>query len=182
MPRPKNKDELIKAMNAEFSKLCKILDETPRELLQGDFKGALPNNSRDKNARDVLIHLYEWQLMLHNFITHNLEFKNGKFSPKAEISPFLPAPYNWRTYPQLNLELWQKHQNTSFESAFNSLKQSHESVFTLTQKLSDNELFDKKRFAFTGTTNLGSYVISSTCSHYVWAIKQLKSALKASKA
>lgn len=180
MPRPKNKDELIKAMNAEFTKLCEILDDTPSEILHGDFKGALPNNARDKNARDVLIHLYEWQVMLEKFIANNLEFKGDKFTPKAKISPFLPAPYNWRTYPKLNLELWQKHQNTSFESALNALKQSHESILALTQKFSDNELFDKKHFAFTGTTNLGSYVISSTSSHYVWAIKQLKSGLKGS--
>ena len=178
MPRPKNKNELLVVMNAEFSKLCKILDETPRELLHGDFKSPLPNNSRDKNARDVLIHLYEWQIMLQNFIANNLEFKGGKISQKAHITPFLPSPYNWHTYPKLNLDLWQKHQNTSFESALDSLKNSYESIFTITQKFSNNELFDKKHFAFTGATNLGSYVISSTCSHYVWAIKQLKSGLK----
>lgn len=179
MPRPRSKDELINAINAEFGKLCKILNETPKEILQKDFTSPLPNNSRDKNARDVLIHLYEWQVMLQNFITNNLTFKDGKFTPKAENSAFLPPPYNWRTYPKLNVELWQKHQNTSFESALNSLKASHQSVLNLTQKLNDNELFDKKHFAFTGTTNLGSYVISASCSHYVWAIKQLKSGLKA---
>lgn len=67
MPRPRNKDELIKAINAEFGKLCKILGETPKDILQKDFKRPLPNNSRDKNARDVLIHLYEWQVMLPKF-------------------------------------------------------------------------------------------------------------------
>lgn len=179
MPRPRNKDELINAINAEFAKLCKILNETPKAILQKNFQSPLPNNSRDKNARDVLIHLYEWQVMLQNFITNNLTLKDGKFTPKAEISPFLPQPYNWRTYPQLNVELWQKHQNTSFESAFSLLKASHQSVLEMTQQFSDEELFDKKHFAFTGTTNLGSYVISASCSHYVWAIKQLKSGFKA---
>ena len=178
MPRPRSKGELIKAINAEFSKLCKILDETPKDILQKDFKHPLPSNSRDKNARDVLIHLYEWQVMLQNFINNNLDFKDGKFTPKAEISPFLPPPYNWRTYPKLNVELWQKHQSTSFESALDLLKASHQSVLALTQRFSDDELFDKKHFAFIGTTNLGSYVISASCSHYVWAIKQLKSGLK----
>ncbi|MGX2971984.1 ClbS/DfsB family four-helix bundle protein [Helicobacter sp. T3_23-1059] len=47
-----------------------------------------------------------------------------------------------------------------------------------TLDFSDNELFDKGYFAFTGNNTLGSYVISSTSSHYAWAIKQLKSGLK----
>ena len=62
------------------------------------------------------------------------------------------------------------------------LKVSFEEILKLVEKLSNTELFEKKHFAFTGTTNLGSYVISSTSSHYVWAIKQLKSAFKENKA
>ena len=178
MPRPRSKDELIKAINAEFGKLCKIIDKTPNEMLQKDFKSPLPSNSRDKNVRDVLIHLYEWQVMLQNFISNNLDFKHGKFTPKATISPFLPPPYNWRTYPKLNVEIWQKHQSTSFENALTLLKTSHQSILNITQKFSNDELFNKNHFAFTGTTNLGSYVVSASCSHYVWAIKQLKSGLK----
>lgn len=178
MPRPRNKNELLHSINAEFSKLYKILDETPKDILNKDFQNPLPNNSRDKNARDILIHLYEWHIMLQNFITNNLAFNNGKFTPKAQISPFLPSPYNWRTYPKLNIELWQKHQSTSFEDALDLFKTSHQSVLTLTQKFSNDELFSNKHFAFTGAINLGSYVVSSTCSHYVWAIKQLKSGLK----
>ena len=177
MPRPRSKDELIDAINAEFGKLCAILDKAG-EALQKDFKRPIPRNSRDKNARDVLIHLYEWQVMLQNFITNNLTFKHGKFTPKATISPFLPPPFNWRTYPPLNVEIWQKHQSTSFESALTALKASHKSVLSLTQKFSNDELFNKNHFAFTGATHLGSYVIGASCSHYAWATKQLKSGLK----
>ena len=177
MPRPRNKNELIKAMNDEFIKLCKLLENTPNEILKSDFEAPLPTNTRDKNARDVLIHLYEWQQMLQNFIKNNLTFNDSKFITKNEISPFLPSPYNWKTYPKLNVELWQKHQKTSFETALNLLKESHQSIFNVVQNLSDEELFEKRYFNFTGSTNLGSYIISSTSSHYIWAIKQLKSGL-----
>lgn len=121
------------------------------------------------------------RLCSQNFISNNLDFKDGKFTPKAKTSPFLPPPYNWRTYPKLNVEIWQKHQSTSFESALDLLKASHQGVLALTQRFSDDELFDKKHFAFIGTTNLGSYVISASCSHCVWAIKQLKSGLNIAK-
>lgn len=178
MPRPQNKNELIKAMNDEFTKLCKLLENTSNDILKSDFKAPLPTHTRDKNARDVLIHLYEWQKMLQNFIANNLTFNGTKFIAKNEISPFLPSPYNWKTYPKLNVELWKKHQKTSFETALNLLKESHQSIFNIVQNFNDKELFEKKYFHFTGTTNLGSYIISSTSSHYVWAMKQLKSGLK----
>lgn len=39
---------------------------------------------------------------------------------------------------------------------------------------SDEELFTKKYFRWTGTTDLGSYFVSTLSSHYEWALKKLK--------
>ena len=181
MPRPRTKDELLQAMSDEFTKLLCLVERTPSEILERDFAKPLPNNSRDKNARDVLIHLYEWHKMLEHFIANNLEASEAGFSVKSEIVPFLPSPYNWRTYPTLNTQIWQKHQDTSLQSALESLKLSHSTIINLTREFSEGELFDKGHFAFTGENSLGSYVISSTSSHYAWAIKQLKAGLKMAK-
>lgn len=178
MPRPTNKSDLLKAANDEFAKLCKILENTPKELLNSDFKTALPKNTRDKNARDVLVHLFEWQKMLENFILNNLDLSGIKITQKASVTPFLPSPYNFKTYPKLNIELHKKHQNTSFETAFNELKTSHERILALLTKISEDDLFTKARFKFTLSSSLASYAISSTSSHYVWAIKQLKAGFK----
>ncbi|MGX2971985.1 ClbS/DfsB family four-helix bundle protein [Helicobacter sp. T3_23-1059] len=116
-------------MSDEFAKLLSIIERTPSEILERDFLNTLPNNCRDKNARDVLIHLYEWHKMLERFIGNNLEaskagFKD-RFSAKSEIMPFLPPPYNWRTYPALNMKIWQSHQSTRLKSALKKLKQGH---------------------------------------------------------
>ncbi len=59
------------------------------------------------------------------------------------------------------------------------LADSHEKVMALAEKFSDDELFAKKHFDWTGTSNLGSYFISTTSSHYDWAIKKLKAHRKA---
>ncbi len=48
----------------------------------------------------------------------------------------------------------------------------------LIEKHSDVELFEKKRYKWTGTTSLGAYLISSTSSHYDWAIKLIKRSMK----
>ena len=126
-------------------------------------------NERDKNVRDVLVHLYEWHCLLLNWIQTNT---NGK------PAPFLPAPYNWKTYPQMNVAFWEKHQNTSYTDAEAMLKKTHKEVMALIELFSNEDLFSKGAFDWTGTTTLGSYCVSATSSHYDWAIKDIKKALK----
>ena len=48
----------------------------------------------------------------------------------------------------------------------------------LIEVFSDEELFTKRFFSWTGTTTLGSYCVSATSSHYDWAIKKLKQVKK----
>jgi hypothetical protein len=43
----------------------------------------------------------------------------------------------------------------------------------------DEELFTKKRYAWTGSTSLGAYLVSATSSHYDWATKKLRKAKRA---
>ena len=54
------------------------------------------------------------------------------------------------------------------------LDESHAKVFALIDRFTDEELFTKKHFAWTGTNDLGSYFVSTTASHYDWAIKKIK--------
>jgi hypothetical protein len=61
------------------------------------------------------------------------------------------------------------------------LKQSHAKVIALIEQFSNEELFEKKHFPWTGTTNLGSYCISAASSHYDWAMKNIKAQIKALK-
>jgi hypothetical protein len=47
--------------------------------------------------------------------------------------------------------------------------------------LSDEELFEKKHFSWTGTTSVGAYCISAGPSHYDWAMKKIKQYNKTKK-
>ncbi|MBQ7619018.1 MAG: ClbS/DfsB family four-helix bundle protein, partial [Treponema sp.] len=69
---------------------------------------------------------------------------------------------------------WKRHQKTSLETAKELLAQSHAAVMKLIKKYSDQELFTKEYFLWTGNAALGSFFISNTSSHYDWAIKKLK--------
>ena len=165
MPRPTSKSDLIQAANDQFAKLWTLIGEMSDEEKSADI---VPNE-RDKNVRDVLAHLYEWHCLLLNWIRSNT---NGN------PVPFLPAPYNWKTYPQMNVVFWEKHQNTSYTDAETMLKKTHKEVMAIIETFSNEALFSKGTFDWTGTTTLGSYCVSATSSHYDWAFKDIKKALK----
>ncbi|WP_413283737.1 ClbS/DfsB family four-helix bundle protein [Vibrio sp. MA40-2] len=48
---------------------------------------------------------------------------------------------------------------------------SHQTAVELVGSFSNEELFTKQYFDWTGTTSLGSYCISALPSHYDWALK-----------
>ena len=58
------------------------------------------------------------------------------------------------------------------------LKKTHQAVMALIETFPNEELFAKGIFDWTGTTTLGSYCVSATSSHYDWAFKDIKKALK----
>ena len=171
MPRPKTKSELLKAASENYDKLNKMIDEMSEAELNTPFdfsddeKKTEAHWSRDKNLRDVLVHLYEWQKLLLKWLPANLSGENV---------PFLPSPYNWKTYGDMNVEIWKSHQSTPLEEAKKMLADTHSQVMKLVEDFNDEELFQKKYYNWTGTSNLGSYFISVTSSHYDWAMKKLK--------
>lgn len=171
MPRARSKDELTTFAKENFKKLMDLADSmTEKELnTPFDFSGLAKTEAhwnRDKNLRDVFVHLYEWHQLMLAFVKNN---EKGKL-PIA----FLPAQYNWKTYGDMNVEIWSKHQETSLKDAKAMLKKSHDAVMKLADKFSNEELFTKRHFKWTGTTDLGSYFVSTTSSHYDWAIKKIK--------
>jgi len=165
MPRATTKAELVTAADIQYVKLWKLIDSMTEEEQTAVFLF----EDRDKNLRDILVHLYEWHQLLLNWVESN---RNG------EAKPFLPEPYNWKTYPQMNVGFWEKHQITDYEDSKEKFRVSHRKAMDLIERFSDAELFTKKYFPWTGTTNLGSYCISATASHYDWAMKKIKRHIK----
>lgn len=181
MARPTSKEALLTAASTQYEKLQSLIASmsgTERSAPL-DYDPASPKKEahwdRDKNLRDILVHLYEWHQLLLRWVSAN---QSGE-ALGGETVPFLPSPYTWKSYGQLNVEFWEKHQRTSEEDARAMLDVSHREVLTLIDSFTNEELFEKKHFPWTGTTNLGSYCISATSSHYDWAMKKLRAHLKA---
>ena len=171
MSRPTTKLDLIMAAEENYKKLNSLISNLTEDELSTPFDFTKDDKKkeahwrRDKNLRDVLIHLYEWHQLILNWVNAN---QNG------ELKPFIPSPYNWKTYGEMNMEFWEKHQKTSLLESKEMLNKSHEAVMSLVASLTNEELFSKHVFKWVGGSTLGSYFVSATSSHYDWAMKKLK--------
>jgi len=165
MPRPTNKTELLAAADTQWQKLWALIDGMSDDMQTAVFAF----EDRDKNLRDILVHLYEWHRLLLRWVPANLV---------GEARPFLPSPYNWKTYGEMNVGFWEKHRATPYAQSRDMLRQSHSEVMALIEGFTDEELFTKKHYSWTGASSLGSYCVSVTSSHYDWAMKKLKNHIK----
>ncbi len=181
MSRPQSKPDLLTAAAQNYEALNAFIEsmtdkelETPFDFTKMKAKSEA-HWARDKNLRDVLIHLYEWHRLLIDWVKANQ--KDGEqeaHSGEKQVIPFLPAPYNWRTFGAMNVEFWKKHQCTSLEEAGKMLEESHREVMSLAENFTNEELFNRGAFPWVGNNALGSYFVSNTSSHYDWALKKLK--------
>lgn len=170
MGRPTTKADLLEAAAANYEKMNTLISAMTEKELETpfDFTGMKMKEAhwkRDKNLRDILIHLYEWHQLLLQWVQAN---KNGV------SRPFIPEPYNWKTYGNMNVAFWEKHQGTTLEEAEKMLAKSHKEVISLAETFSNEELFSKGVYKWVGGSTLGSYFVSNTASHYDWAMKKLK--------
>lgn len=171
MSRPTNKQDLLLAAEQGYAKLQKTIAGMSAAQLATpfDFSGQPSKKEahwqRDKDLRDVLIHLYEWHQLLLHWVKTNLA---------GGSAPFLPPPYNWKTYGVMNVSFWEKHRDTPLEEAKQLLQGSHQAVLQLLEGFSNEQLFTKDVFPWVGGSVLGSYFIANTSSHYDWAIKKLR--------
>jgi hypothetical protein len=164
MPRPTNKKDLLELSEINFNKLLKFIDELPDEIKNKTYTHN-ELNDRDKTISDVICHLHEWHLMMKNW------YKIGMSGKK----PAIPAEdVTWQKLPVLNHRIYEKYKGTELKKAITMFKKSYKDVIALIEKHTDDELFTKKKYGWTGTTSLGAYFIGTASSHYDWGLKTIK--------
>ncbi len=165
MPRPKTKDELLALGQKNFNKLNDLVDSYSKDELNKEF----PKGYLNRNIRDVLAHLHHWHLMVLDWYAMDLQ---GKM-------PDMPANgYTWKTLPDLNREIWRKYSDVELKEVRMLLRTSFDKVQKIIIGHTNDELFEKKRYKWTGTTSLAAYLISATSSHYDWAYKLINKCTK----
>jgi hypothetical protein len=165
MPRPTNKSQLQSLSDENYQKLIDYIESFSEEEQNKEF----PEGTMNRNICDVLVHLHVWHLMMLDW------YRVGMSGKKPDI----PAKgYTWKTTPQLNRLIWEKYHGADLSDVKQLLQKTHMKVSEIIDMHSYEELFEKQRYKWTGTTSLGAYLISATSSHYDWALKLIKRAKK----
>tara|TARA_R110002111_G_scaffold5581_1_gene26831 strand:- start:20 stop:517 length:498 start_codon:yes stop_codon:yes gene_type:complete len=165
MPRPKSKEELIALSQKNLDKLIGMVNNYPEQKTVQEF----PAGTLNRNIKDVLAHLHTWHLMMLEWYKVGMNGDN----------PAIPSlGFTWKTLPELNRKIQDENKGLPLSKAINLLLESHGEIHKIMDKHTDEELFEKKRYHWTGSTSLAAYLISNTSSHYDWAIKLIKKALK----
>ena len=164
MPRPKTKAELIGMSEENFLELK-------------DLIGTLPEKSRmttgvceEWSVKDIIAHLHAWHMLC---LTWYQEGQGGE-------KPAMPAPgYNWKQTPELNQVLYEEYKKVSYQEILKSFEESHAEIMAIIKLHTEEELFTKKLYQWTGSTSMASYLTSAASSHYDWALQLIKKWIKA---
>lgn len=161
MPVPKTQEELIQQSQETYRKLNTLIDSYSLREQESEFSPGTMN----RNIRDVLGHLHCWHVMLNDW--YQVGMKGG--------NPVMPAKgYTWKDTQALNRKIWEDCQEIELEGIRNQLNESFLLIQEMIGKHTTEELFEKKRFHWTGSSNLATYIRVNTASHYTWAYKLIK--------
>ncbi len=174
MANPKTKQELLAAMADSYTKLNEQIGKMNSSEIEAPFQFASDPKKcgarwiYDQCPRDLLIHLYEWQVLMREFVNN---IRNGK------QRDYLPDEYR-KNYHEMDKMLVEKHQSTTFDQAQKLLSQTHQEMMQLAESFTEEELFGKGYFRCTYTTTMAAYFASVTSSPYGQATKLLRTHLK----
>lgn len=159
MARPTSRSALLDAAAVEFETLqdaVASVDVDRRET---------PGVCVDWSVKDLLAHLDAWHDM----------FSSWEANGAAGTKPEMPAPgYTWSGTPALNQTIFEATAQDDWDDVVDRLVQSHAKAVATISAYTDDQLFTKKLYPWTGSTSVGSYAISATSSHYSWARKLIR--------
>ncbi len=153
MGRPATRDELLERIDADYRLLLDAVDDVQPGAL------TTPGACEDWSVKDLLAHLDAW---------HEL-FLGWERAGAAGERPEMPAPgLTWKETPALNQRIWERTRDDDLADVRARLDDSHRRVLEVVSRYGD-DLFEKRRYPWTGSTSVGSYAVSATTSHYDWA-------------
>ncbi|MEO1060474.1 MAG: ClbS/DfsB family four-helix bundle protein [Actinomycetota bacterium] len=163
MSRPTTRDELVERIETDFALLTTTVNALPSDQL------TVGGVCDEWSVKDLLAHLDAW---------HEL-FLGWEEVGSTGGSPEMPAPgLTWKDTPTLNQQIWERTRGDDLADVRARLDDSHRRIAATVARYGD-DLFEKRRYAWTGSTSVGSYAVSATTSHYDWARKLIRRWAKA---
>jgi hypothetical protein len=160
MPRPNSKAQLLAAMQKEHGKLTDLL-----ATLAPETTNKTSESIENWSIKDVLSHVTAWEQMVLSWYRAGL---------RGEM-PQLPAPgFNWRQIPALNQQIYEQTRLKPYDEVRREFDESYAEIFSTVEGIDNEDLFIPERYAWTNKNTMGTYFVSATSSHYVWAKKEIR--------
>ena len=154
MGRPTSKPELLAAAEQEFDRLWETVDAVPPADREA------PGACDSWSVKDILAHLDAWDRLWLRWEQAGL---------RGEPTSMPAEGFTWAQTPSLNERIHADTAGERWDDVCARLRDSHSRIMTVLSGYSDEDLFAKRRYRWTGSTSVGSYAVSATSSHYVWA-------------
>jgi hypothetical protein len=154
MAKPTTKRQLLADIERERRALEQLLTTlAPERLTQPDIVGHW-------SVKDVLAHVSAWHQLCIGWYTTGV----------SNAQPDLPAKgFTWRQLAQLNQHIYEQYREQDLSSILEQFRLSCREIYQFIEGLSEEELFTRNRYAWTGKHALVSYITPNTSEHYRWA-------------
>ncbi|KLE00847.1 ClbS/DfsB family four-helix bundle protein [Aliarcobacter butzleri] len=161
MAVPVNKEELILAINTNYKKLKKELENIPIELttlkdLEGHSKGTL------MSINNLLSYLLGWQELVLKW--------NVKKQNKEEVD-FPETGYKWNQLGKLSQKFYEDYKNDDFNTLLFKLDKKVEEILKLIENKSNKELYEVSWYE---KWTLGRMIQFNTSSPYANAKARIR--------
>jgi hypothetical protein len=163
MGRPASKPELLAAAEREFDRLWDTVEAVSRS--DRGTAGACDSWS----VKDILAHLDAW---------HRMWLRWEQAGVRGDPAPMPAEGFTWAQTPALNARIQADTAGDRWEEVCDRLRDSHSRIMVVLSGYSDEDLFTKRRYRWTGSTSVGSYTVSATSSHYAWASGVIRRSLR----
>lgn len=151
--------EMLTAIAEGRKKLDKKLALlSPEEILR-------PGMMDEWAVKDIVGHLVDWHLLVLGWYEAGLRGEK----------PYLPSEgYTWRDLPKLNQKFFEQRREQPLQEVLRDFEETYQRELAIIESLSEEDLFEKDRFAWTGVWSLAEYFAANTHKHYDWACKNIR--------
>lgn len=109
------------------------------------------------SVKDFLAHRTEWGRMMIGWYEE----------ARAGGKPAVPTErYKWNQLKELNADIHRRFADTPLDEIESEFARVHDELHRMIENMSEEELFTKQFYGFTGTSDLVTYVNSATASHH----------------
>jgi len=155
--RFESRQELLDDVTEERYKLDSLLQTIPdddklREVVDG------------MSVKDLLAHRTEWGRMM-------IQWYREARAGEASVVP--TEKYKWNQLKELNAEIFGRFTDTPLQEIESQFAFVHDELYELVENASEEELFTKKYYAFTGSSDLATYFNSASAAHHRSAYKHI---------